>query len=184
MNTHDPKNPTSFLAVLDALRTERAYQKRRWGYRQPDGSLREAQHSLSDFVIYMQDYYNEACHLGSRRAGNTESREALRKVICLGFACFEQLESMTFDEVVDDILGRRQSGYILPLKFNPDYGNYLLRIGKQLERVFLYADVFNHEYAMFELADLLLVGVECFEQYGITWRDLTNVVNGRDGRPA
>jgi hypothetical protein len=187
-STNDPKCITSLNYVLDAFRTERAYQLRRWGCRQPDGTMVEAPHSVADFVLYMQDYYAEARHRASREAGIASSAEALRKVVCLGFASIEQHDQQdeggpyTFDDIAARI---RMSGRIVPLTLLPDYSNYLLKIARTLEDATIKAECFNNECALICIHELVQIGVECFMQYGIEPRDLTQpIINGRDGQPA
>jgi hypothetical protein len=190
-NTNDPKNPTTLEAVIEAFRTERVYQLRRWGYRQPDGSMIEAPRSVADFVLYMQDYYEETRHKASREAGTASSAEALRKVVCLGFACIEQHDEKypdegstpyTFADIAETI---RRIGRIVPLTLKPGYSNYLLRIAQALADATPYADCFNDDAALVCIWDLVKIGVECFEQYGIEPRDLTQpIINGRDGLPS
>jgi hypothetical protein len=76
--------------IFERIRDERHYQVRRWGYRQPDGQFIEPQHSVGDFLIYMQDYLTEAVHQASRNDGNEEALSCLRRVVALGISCFEQ----------------------------------------------------------------------------------------------
>jgi len=181
-NTNDPKCPTTLNYVLHAFRTERHYQLHRWGTRQPDGSFTETPHSVADFIVYMQDYYEEARHRASRDAGLATSLESLRKVVCLGFACLEQCGPYTFDGFADCI---RRTGCIVPLTLLPDYSNYLLKIASALANATKYAECFDNEMAMFCIRELVKIGVECFEQFGIEPRDLSQpILNARDGQPA
>lgn len=79
--------------VFHALDSERFYQRRRWGFRQPDGSFLEAPHSIEEFTLYMQDYLTEAIRQLSRLPepdARTVATDTLRKVVTLGVACFEQ----------------------------------------------------------------------------------------------
>ena len=48
--------------ILDVLVSERKYQKRRWGFRQPDGSFEESKRTVGEYMVYMQDYLTEAFH--------------------------------------------------------------------------------------------------------------------------
>ncbi len=86
----DDRSTTSFDDVTAALKSERDYQMRRWGVRQSDGTMQEAQHSVSDWLIYMEDYLAEARHNATREPGSTMALESLRKVVSLGIACFMQ----------------------------------------------------------------------------------------------
>jgi len=186
-NTNDLKRLTDLWYVIDAFRAERYYQLRRWGYRQPNGSFTEATHSIADFVVYMQDYYVEARHKVSREAGNDTSLEVLRKIVCLGIACLEQLDRKdndqpyTFNDLADCI---HCIGRIVPLTLNPDYSLYLLKIKFFLDNAEKQAACFNRG-ALLDIRELVQVGVECFSQYGIQKRDLSQpIINGRDGLPA
>lgn len=80
-------------SVLNAILSERSYQIRRWGWRQPDNSFVETQHSVHAFTMFMEDYLNEAKHILSREAEpacHEKALDAIRKVVTLGIACFEQ----------------------------------------------------------------------------------------------
>jgi hypothetical protein len=174
--------------ILDALRSERDYQRRRWGLRQPDGTFTETKCSVADFVLYMQDYYSEARH--AARLNIPASLESLRKVIGLGFACLEHCTVQddrqyagwphTFDTVAECI---RLSDHIMPLVLNPDYSNYLLKIAASLSDAALYAACFNEGNALMYIHRIIKIGMECFAQYDIEPRDQP-VINARDGQPA
>lgn len=174
--------------MLDAFRSERAYQLRRWGCRQPDGSMSEALHSVADFILYMQDYYHEARHKATREAGTAASAEALRKIVCLAIACLEQhykkdgSEPYTFDDVAETM---RRAGRLVPLTRMPTYSNYLLKIAGSLKAAAFFATDFNDGGAAVCMFEIVGFGIECFMQYGIEPRDLTKpIINGRDGQPA
>lgn len=79
-----------FEKIMAALKTERQYQVRRWGVRQPDGTFQELPHSKEDFLLYMQDYLSEAIRQISRSGDEQPALETIRKVVTLGIACFEQ----------------------------------------------------------------------------------------------
>jgi hypothetical protein len=80
----------TFDEVMLALRSERTYQCRRWGVRQADGSMKEAEHSVEEWLVYIQDYLTEAIHHASREPGVEGAIETLRKVATMCVACFEQ----------------------------------------------------------------------------------------------
>ena len=86
----DRSRETEFEKVVEAIKSEREYQLRRWGFRQANGVMIEAPHSVNDFLVYMQDYLTETFHEASRKSGNAAALESLRKVVTLGIACFEQ----------------------------------------------------------------------------------------------
>ena len=46
--------------IYDIFADERLYQLRRWGILNPRGGLTEAPHTIADFAVFMQDYFNEA----------------------------------------------------------------------------------------------------------------------------
>lgn len=72
------------LQVIDAIASERDYQKRKWG---------EKPHSLPEWFMYMEDYINEAKHILSRESDETANPKALdimRKVTSMGVAAMEQ----------------------------------------------------------------------------------------------
>lgn len=77
-------------SVFDALHSERKYQKRRWGHRQPDGSMVETQHTTGNFICFMRHYLEQANSRLSTVSGEAAALEELRKVVTLGVACFEQ----------------------------------------------------------------------------------------------
>lgn len=70
--------------VYEALDTERTYQGKRWG---------DANHSITEFLVYMQDYVAEALHKCSRlpdEEANPQALDSIRKVAALGVAAMEQ----------------------------------------------------------------------------------------------
>lgn len=76
--------------VYVGLDGERAYQKRRWGERQPDGTMAEVGHPVTAYLVYMQHYLNEAVAAATTSNGDEAAMEDMRKVVALGVACFEQ----------------------------------------------------------------------------------------------
>ena len=76
--------------IFGALLSEREYQKRRWGFRQSDGSFVENTHTVGDYMVYMQDYLTEAFRRASREEGCHGAIDGLRKVVALGVRCFEE----------------------------------------------------------------------------------------------
>lgn len=74
--------------VYVALDGERDYQDGLWG---PTGS--QGLHSVTEFLVFMEDYVKEALHYVSRNAEPGASEVALnivRKVAAMGVACMEQ----------------------------------------------------------------------------------------------
>ena len=73
--------------VYAAVDSERTYQNK-W-----DNAESEGNHSIVEFIAYMQDYLNEAMHMQSRNAAEHVKKQCLdnmRKVTALGVACMEQ----------------------------------------------------------------------------------------------
>jgi hypothetical protein len=81
---------TDRKAVYDAIDGERAYQDARWT---PETTSSGGQHSLEEWIVYMEDYLAEAKHFLSRESWNTGYPKALntmRKVTAMGVAAMEQ----------------------------------------------------------------------------------------------
>lgn len=71
-----------------AIDTEREYQETKWGPTESHGL-----HSITEFLVFMRDYVEEALHIESREPMSTSDPKALeivRKVAALGVACMEQ----------------------------------------------------------------------------------------------
>ncbi len=71
-----------------ALLEERAYQEERWG-----GCTSQGKHTVTEFLVFMRDYIEEAMHHVSRNEEPAAARVALhaiRKVTAMGVACMEQ----------------------------------------------------------------------------------------------
>ena len=76
--------------VYAALESERIYQDKRWT---PETTASGGQHSLEDWLVYMEDYLAEMKHILSREAIQTTYPKALhilRKVTAMGVAAMEQ----------------------------------------------------------------------------------------------
>lgn len=91
--------------VFAAVGSERAYQVKRWGVRQADGTFKEVPKSITDFIVYMQHYMTETTKAATTRAGADSALVMLRKVVALGVACFEQ-HGVPFREESDVINAR------------------------------------------------------------------------------
>lgn len=73
--------------VYAALDTERDYQ-RKW-----EGSTSKGQHSIEEFLVYIEDYVNQAKHRATRGFAQDTRAELLndlRKITALGVAAMEQ----------------------------------------------------------------------------------------------
>ena len=74
--------------VYKAIDTERAYQDAKWG---PTESI--GLHSITEFLVFIRDYTEEALHVESRESMKTadpKSLENIRKIAGLAVACMEQ----------------------------------------------------------------------------------------------
>ena len=185
---NDPHNPLALSDIFVALRTERAYQVRRWGRRQPDGSLMEARHTISDFVVYMLDYYIELQSDVTRLVELAPALDDLRKIVCLGLACLEQNDhgdddgeqAITLDDIFETVWGNR----MVPLSLNPFFTDYMLKIRMCLNDAAMYAECFNTDAALVCIRDMIQAGIECFELYGCPTRRIQEPLrNARDGLP-
>lgn len=78
--------------VYKAVDSERDYQDRRIARDGTTASGSEHYHTPEEFILYMEDYLNEARHVASRTWGPTAKpaiMELVRKVTALGVACME-----------------------------------------------------------------------------------------------
>jgi len=76
--------------VYAAIDSERDYQNVRWG---PDKTDTGHLHSITEWLVYMRDYIEEALHAESRMATRDADKVALeiiRKVSALGVVAMEQ----------------------------------------------------------------------------------------------
>ncbi len=76
--------------VYAAIDGERAYQAERWN---ENTTTSKGNHSVTEFLVYMRDYVEEALHHVSRNADPGAQEFALnsvRKIAALGVACMEQ----------------------------------------------------------------------------------------------
>lgn len=76
--------------VYWAINDERDYQDRKWN---ENTTTSAGKHSVSEWLVYMQDYLTEAIHQVSRGADPKASEDALhtvRKITAMGVACMEQ----------------------------------------------------------------------------------------------
>jgi len=76
--------------VYEAIDSERRYQDMRWN---ASTTTTEGNHNVTEFLVYMRDYVEEALHYLSRNADPEATKFALnsvRKVATLGVACMEQ----------------------------------------------------------------------------------------------
>jgi len=76
--------------VYSAIDSERDYQDRRWN---PQTTTSGGKHSLEEWLVYMEDYINEAKHIMSRSSKQESEPQALnimRKVAAMAVSAMEQ----------------------------------------------------------------------------------------------
>lgn len=76
--------------VYDVIDSERDYQDRKWNC---ETTPTCGKHSVTEFLVYMRDYCEEALHHISRNAdpdATTSALENVRKITALGVSCMEQ----------------------------------------------------------------------------------------------
>lgn len=81
------------LAVFSAINSEREYQKLAWGSRSctcTGNKLEETPKSIGEFLVYMQHHLNKAVAFAATQPRDEKCLDAMREVVALGVACFEQ----------------------------------------------------------------------------------------------
>lgn len=76
--------------VYDAIDGERDYQERRWNR---NTTASEGLHTVSEWIVYMQDYMTQAINQVSRHPEPQASQmalETIRKITTMGVCCMEQ----------------------------------------------------------------------------------------------
>jgi hypothetical protein len=172
-NVDDPIKPLSRIAVIAAIKSEREYQKRRWGVRQPDGSFVEVPHDAYDYLCYMYHYNIKAIEASATLEGNKVALELFRKVVTLGVAYFE-LKGEGVDE-----------GYMRAIN-NVKAGSpfYLLKAQREILNGIENVNEYSISGLEANIFAVIEIGFSCFERFGIQPRDLSNITNGRDSLPA
>lgn len=185
-NASDPKrpDPCTLEEAVTILEEEREYQRRRWGYRNGDGSVSPSDHnkSIFDFLVYARVYLRKAEEAATCCVGSHDAGDAFRKVVTLASAALETSRDMTTAQAANhaaDFTGADcveldhivVEGTCATLA----HANRLLNNGpdpllkRQIERRFLL---------------LLRLGLRYFQTYEIRRRALDGIVNARDGHPA
>lgn len=82
-------NKSTRQEVYNAIDGERDYQEERWN---PSTTPTAGVHSNLEFLVFIQDYVQEAMHKSSRDAGAelTFTKHSLRKIAALAVAALEQ----------------------------------------------------------------------------------------------
>lgn len=82
-------NKSSRQEVYGAIDGERDYQDQRWNAKT---TTTAGIHSNLEFLVFIQDYVQEAMHKSSREAGAelTFTKHSLRKIAALAVAALEQ----------------------------------------------------------------------------------------------
>ena len=96
--------------VFAAIRGEKAYQVKLWGPTETRGD-----HSVAEFILFIEDYIAEARSLVSRNAGrpaDLDALDVLRKIGALAVSCMEQNGVVTRNP--DDIDTAHQRHNYLP----------------------------------------------------------------------
>ena len=74
--------------VYEAFDGERDYQDEKWG-----GNGTHGIHSITEFLVYIRDYTEEALHIETRvedEPANYKALDIVRKIGALAVACMEQ----------------------------------------------------------------------------------------------
>ena len=78
----------SIEEALNALKGEREYQDKLWG-----PTLEGGKHSVSEYILFMQNYLREAedivCRIAAPKCGE-DALHIIRKVGAMAVACMEQ----------------------------------------------------------------------------------------------
>jgi hypothetical protein len=83
-------NKATRQEVYEALDGEREYQKK---WENPELTDSGGVHTLTEFLVYIQDYTNEALHVASREPDPKSEefiRHSMRKIGALAVAAMEQ----------------------------------------------------------------------------------------------
>ena len=166
--------------VVDVIKGEREYQYKLWGYRQPDGTYKEAEHDVCDYLVYCRHYLRKAMADSSEKATLTPTLEQLRKVATLIVACLEQ-RGHKLDEVVKEIAEMIEEYSTIPVV------NYLML---ELEVIFLDAsDIVvdpGEDVSVEEpLRAALAACIATFMKFGVPTRHFPDpLINRRDNLSA
>lgn len=101
------KTKTTREQVYKAIDSERDYQDKKWN---PDTTPTGGVHTLTEWLVYIEDYINEAKHIASRKSddeANENISHIMRKIGGMAVAAMEQngapLRVNHFDNVVKGI---------------------------------------------------------------------------------
>jgi len=76
--------------VIEALVSERDYQKEKWGRSASSGRPGHGERSIDEYVLYIVEYAAQLQHAAATYLNPTTKLEAVRKVTALGVACMEE----------------------------------------------------------------------------------------------
>lgn len=79
--------------VYKLIDGERAYQAQKWNEETTETG---GKHSPEEWLVYMQDYLNEALHVCSRNPAPQYKKEAMaiiRKITAMGVCAMEQIDT-------------------------------------------------------------------------------------------
>jgi hypothetical protein len=171
------QKPTSRDDVIAALKSERTYQVRRWGFRQEDGSMVEASHDVFEWVVYIQDYLNEGLHSLSREPDELAYKmalDSLRKCATMAIAYFEYKETDPYKQVYTTYVRPPESAGVewYYLRVQRALNAYIDEIGDSRDTILAQDAVMQF---------VIDISIVCFEKFGIQPRDLSQIIiNGRD----
>lgn len=170
----------TFQQILEAFASERLYQVRRWGIRQPDGTFQEVARSLSDWLVYIDHWLRRTQDTLSGAAGIDQALDSLRKVAALAWAFMEQ-EGYDLNGVTAALNVRQES---IPLSEQPLSAAVLtirITVDEAIRAVVQWE---RQGEAKALIIDILYRAVGVFFQYGIAPRNLEEpFLNVRDGQP-
>ena len=77
------------INLISAMATERAYQLRRWGIRQPDGTFLDKKSSSYQYLCYIVNYVDEAIKQLTTEAGSEHALGTIRKIATLAYVAVD-----------------------------------------------------------------------------------------------
>ena len=164
-------------AVWAALDIEIEYQRKKWGFRQPDGTFLDETHTMHEYCIFIRQYLDNVRVSSAMRAGDIPALDALREVIYLGISCLRQ--SMSIDDI--KAIAADGSGSLCDFITNIETALTCLEstVGESASEPNAQSASINW------LKWLVALCLGCFQTLSINPRDLNQeIINERDGLPA